>query len=422
MPQVITVENLSKKFIIRHQQQRGYTTLREAISGGIKNISRSLIHPITAQGNSLTHEEFWALRDVSFDIRQGDRVGIIGANGAGKSTILKILSRITEPTSGKVSIRGRISSLLEVGTGFHPELSGRENIYLNGAILGMSKAEIKKKFDEIVSFADVEKFLDTPVKRYSSGMYIRLAFAVAAHLEPEILIVDEVLAVGDAQFQKKCLGKMENIGNEGRTVLFVSHNITAIKTLCSTGIYLCKGQVAFNGPVEDAVDQYLSTGRLKNNKICWGDPATAPGNENIRLISISAKPGKGETLSIDSGVLIEICFYNTAANINLGITTNLMTIEGTCVFVSGTPISQHKDSQKGFYRATVEIPPHLLNAGVYKITQIFGRDQTYALYKADDIVSFEIQNTTVNNMEIRRTPGIIKPMLEWSIEYSETHI
>jgi len=418
MPPVIIVEKLSKKFIIGHQKQRSHATIRDALSGSVKSLSRKLAHPFSAQENGQTHEEFWALKDVSFNIRQGDRMGIIGANGAGKSTILKILSRITEPTSGQISIRGRVSSLLEVGTGFHPELSGRENIYLNGAILGMSKAEIKMKFDEIVSFADVERFLDTPVKRYSSGMYVRLAFAVAAHLEPEILIVDEVLAVGDAQFQKKCLGKMENIGREGRTILFVSHNITAIKTLCTTGILLDKGCVAFNGAVEKAVDQYLSANKLEKNEIFWNDIATAPGNENIRLASIVVKPLKGATITIDSGILIEICFYNAVTNINLDITTHLLTIEGFCVFASGTPLSQHNDSKKGFYTATVEIPPHLLNTGVYKITQIFGRDQLYALYKASDVVSFEIQNATERGDNKQRPPGIIRPRFNWSASHS----
>lgn len=419
MSSVITVENLSKKYIIGHQKQEGYTTLRDALTSGVKSFSEKLIHPFTVPKNDPTHEEFWALKDVNFDIRQGDRVGIIGANGAGKSTLLKILSRITEPTSGQISIRGRVSSLLEVGTGFHPELSGRENIYLNGAILGMSKTEIKKKFDEIVAFAEVEKFLDTPVKRYSSGMYVRLAFAVAAHLEPEILIVDEVLAVGDAQFQKKCLGKMEHVGKEGRTVLFVSHNIVAMKTLCNTGILLSKGQVTFNGGVEGAVDQYLGTDRLEKNEIHWDDIADAPGNENIRMISISVKPKKGDALNIESGVLIEIQFYNAVLNVNLDATMHLLTIEGVYVFASGTVLSKNNDSKKGFYTVTVEIPPHLLNAGVYKITLIFGRDQRDALYKIDDVVSFGIQNTTVCGINKQRPPGVIRPMLNWSVEHLE---
>ena len=266
MPSVISVENLSKKYIIGHQKQERYTTLRDVLADGAKRFTDKLRHPFAAPGNDLTHEEFWALKDISFDIQQGDRVGIIGRNGAGKSTLLKILSRITEPTSGKASIKGRVASLLEVGTGFHPELSGRENIFLNGAILGMNKAEIKGKFDEIVAFAEIEKFLDTPVKRYSSGMYVRLAFAVAAHLEPEILIVDEVLAVGDAQFQKKCMGKMEEVGSEGRTVLFVSHNMTSIQQLCGTGILLRDGIVHETGSIEKVIETYLSDSTLSGKE------------------------------------------------------------------------------------------------------------------------------------------------------------
>lgn len=288
MSSVITVENLSKKYIIGHQKQTGYTTLREVWTNGAKRFTHGLLHPFEAPASDPTHEEFWALRDVSFDIQQGDRVGIIGRNGAGKSTLLKILSRITEPTSGKVSIKGRVASLLEVGTGFHPELTGRENIYLNGAILGMSKAEIKNKFDEIVAFAEVEKFLDTPVKRYSSGMYVRLAFAVAAHLEPEILIVDEVLAVGDAQFQKKCLGKMQDVSSQGRTILFVSHSMAAIRNLCTNAIYLDNGRLRSIGSTEDVVSDYLKLGveaalvDLKNRK----DRA---GNGLIRFLSFQLR-------------------------------------------------------------------------------------------------------------------------------------
>jgi lipopolysaccharide transport system ATP-binding protein len=259
---VITAENLGKKYLIGHQSEReSYTALRDVIARSAKqwvSKTRQLL-----RGEQLlegdTREEFWALQDLNFEIEAGDRVGIIGRNGAGKSTLLKILSRITEPTTGRVVINGRVASLLEVGTGFHPELSGRENIYLNGAILGMSRAEIRRKFDEIVAFAGVEKFIDTPVKRYSSGMYVRLAFSVAAHLEPEILVVDEVLAVGDAEFQKKCLGKMEDVSkNEGRTVLFVSHNMPAIQSLCSSVIHLQSGAIAFQGGVSEGVANYLS--------------------------------------------------------------------------------------------------------------------------------------------------------------------
>jgi lipopolysaccharide transport system ATP-binding protein len=253
---VIRVENLGKRYIIGHQQQERYTALRDVLANQAKGIAQRFKSKSKTQ--NLKSEEFWALKDVSFEVKQGDRVGIIGRNGAGKSTLLKILSRITEPTTGRVQIKGRVASLLEVGTGFHPELTGRENIFLNGAILGMGKQEIRRKFDEIVAFAEVERFLDTPVKRYSSGMYVRLAFAVAAHLEPEILVVDEVLAVGDAQFQKKCLGKMEDVAEkEGRTVLFVSHQMAAIENLCSRTVLLKSGQLVFDADTKTTLSHYL---------------------------------------------------------------------------------------------------------------------------------------------------------------------
>ena len=265
---IISVEGLGKKYRISHQgEKQRYVALRDVIAQKLKvpfqflkrnqrseiRDQTSDLRPPTSQKSS---EDFWALKDVSFEVKRGEVVGIIGRNGAGKSTLLKVLSRITEPTEGRVTLRGRVASLLEVGTGFHPELTGRENVFLNGAILGMSRAEIRRKFDEIVAFAEVEKFLDTPVKRYSSGMYVRLAFAVAAHLEPEILIVDEVLAVGDAQFQKKCLGKMQDVAKGGRTVLFVSHNMSAVLQLTSAGIVLEKGRVIFKGGAEEAVAAY----------------------------------------------------------------------------------------------------------------------------------------------------------------------
>ena len=256
MNPIVQSERLGKRYEIRHERDRQqYVALRDVIAAAVKA-------PFTRQTNGArsrpAREDFWALRDVSFDIQPGEVVGVIGRNGAGKSTLLKILSRITEPSEGRLTLSGRVASLLEVGTGFHPELTGRENIFLNGAILGMSRAEIVRKFDEIVAFAEIERFLDTPVKRYSSGMYVRLAFAVAAHLEPEILIVDEVLAVGDAEFQKKCLGKMHEVSRGGRTVLFVSHNMGAIQTLCSRAIWLEKGAVSFDGDVNACVNRYLA--------------------------------------------------------------------------------------------------------------------------------------------------------------------
>ncbi len=249
---IIRVENLGKKYDIGNKQQERYQSLRDVITNKVKSA-------FSKPQKNTTSKEFWALKDINFDIQQGDRVGIIGRNGAGKSTLLKVLSRITEPTTGSIAIKGRIASLLEVGTGFHPELSGRENIFLNGAILGMGRKEIKSKFDEIVDFSEVEKFLDTPVKRYSSGMYVRLAFAVAAHLEPEILIVDEVLAVGDSKFQKKCLGKMGEVSSQGRTILFVSHNTTFVRNLCNKGIWLDRGQIKQTGSTTEVINSYLSS-------------------------------------------------------------------------------------------------------------------------------------------------------------------
>jgi lipopolysaccharide transport system ATP-binding protein len=304
MSTVITVENLGKKYTLHHQQREQYTALRDVIAESVKGAGRRIasvfnhspftIHP--SQGS----EDFWALKDVSFEVKQGDRIGIIGRNGAGKSTLLKILSRITEPTTGRIKIKGRVASLLEVGTGFHPELTGRENIFLNGAILGMGRVEIRKKFDEIVDFAEIEKFLDMPVKRYSSGMYVRLAFAVAAHLEPEILIVDEVLAVGDFAFQKKCLGKMEDVSiKEGRTVLFVSHNIAAIQKLCKKGMLLHDGSLRAEGGKQTVIDCYLEQEvrcphtNLSNRKDRRGSGA-------IRFISIAMQNDHDLDVSIFS--------------------------------------------------------------------------------------------------------------------------
>src|ERR1700732_1403652 len=260
---IITVENLSKKYLVGHQSgsrnPSKYTALRDVIRREIRNAARKAVDVVrgrqVVQGDEV--EEFWALKDISFEVKQGEVLGIIGRNGAGRSTLLKILSRITEPTRGRVTLRGRVASLLEVGTGFHPDLTGRENIFLNGAILGMSRVEIKRKFDEIVAFAEVEKFLDTPVKHFSSGMYVRLAFAVAAHLEPEILVVDEVLAVGDTEFQEKCLGKMKDVNRHGRTVLFVSHNMNAVMQLTSRVVVLRGGRVVFVGAPREAVEEYL---------------------------------------------------------------------------------------------------------------------------------------------------------------------
>jgi len=302
---VIRVENLAKRYVLGQQEEgSSYKTFRGAITDAAKSVGGAL-NPRAKKEARTAKGEFWALKDVSFDIKQGDRVGFIGRNGAGKSTLLKVLSRITEPTSGSIRIKGRVASLLEVGTGFHPELTGRENIFLNGAILGMSKAEIKRKFDEIVAFAEVEKFLDTPVKRYSSGMYVRLAFAVAAHLEPEILIVDEVLAVGDATFQKKCLGKMEDVGKEGRTVLFVSHNMQAIRRLCSKAVYLERGVTKEVNSVEDAIQRYSAQSSMSAFDIDLDSIRRDSGfGEKARLLRLRLAPGT----SFSYGEPLELIF------------------------------------------------------------------------------------------------------------------
>ncbi len=306
MSVAIKIENLGKKYILSHMRQERYTALRDVLAKSFKRLGRRIIS--SGSGPDPAREEFWALSDVSFEINQGDRVGIIGRNGAGKSTLLKILSRIAEPTAGRFSVKGRVASLLEVGTGFHPELTGRENIFLNGSILGMGRAEILRKFDEIVSFAEIEKFLDTPVKRYSSGMYVRLAFAVAAHLEPEILIVDEVLAVGDAQFQKKCLGKMEDVSvKEGRTVLFVSHNVGAINALCESVAFLDRGRLLRIGRASEVVEEYLTSfNDSSQHQLRDRTDRGGTGKARFTCVYLSAPDGKPlqQVLSGDDCMLV----------------------------------------------------------------------------------------------------------------------
>lgn len=314
---IISVENLGKCYRIQHEQAERYTALRDVLARKAVRLFRGQRSEAGGQGAEIGHpasEDFWALKNVSFEVREGEVVGIIGRNGAGKSTLLKILSRITEPSEGRVTLRGRVASLLEVGTGFHPELTGRENIYLNGAILGMSRAEIRRKFDEIVAFAEVERFLDTPVKRYSSGMYVRLAFAVAAHLEPEILVVDEVLAVGDAEFQKKCLGKMSEVARGGRTVLFVSHQMAAVDNLCDTGLLLESGQVVSRGVVSQVLQEYLRvTSQVAS--IALGDRKDRSGSGLLRFERFSLLDGNGhpvQALACGAEVRLELGFSNVA--------------------------------------------------------------------------------------------------------------
>lgn len=328
MAPVISVEQLGKRYLLGHKAETYHTSLRDVIASGSQRLLLKLRHPFEPSRPTESTEDFWALRDVSFEIQQGERIGIIGRNGAGKSTLLKILSRITEPTTGRAKIRGRVASLLEVGTGFHPELSGRENIFLNGAILGMSKAEIRRKFDEIVAFAEVERFLDTPVKRYSSGMYVRLAFAVAAHLEPEVLIIDEVLAVGDTQFQQKCLGKMQEVGNQGRTVLFVSHNMAAVTRLCESAIYLREGRLHKSGEVADVVRTYLrDSAKAAERQLSERKDRQGSGWARISAVDImDAEHNRTDRIMSGQHVVIRIRLASVAkgvvlknANIAIGI-------------------------------------------------------------------------------------------------------
>ena len=364
---VIKAENLGKKYLIGHQSSERYTALRDVLARSARNALHKTRQLLSGrqllEGDSV--EEFWALQDVNFEIKRGDRVGIIGRNGAGKSTLLKILSRITEPSAGRVEITGRVASLLEVGTGFHPELTGRENIFLNGAILGMTRAEIKRKFDEMVDFAGVEKFLDTPVKRYSSGMYVRLAFSVAAHLEPEILIVDEVLAVGDAEFQKKCLGKMEDVSKgEGRTVLFVSHNMSAVQSLCRRVMLIDKGNIVHNGDVLFGVRTYLEGSFQDKNSIWEGVNISADHAISILNVQVSDKDGIKDEFSNSKDLDLDIKYqvYFTVSY-QPRIVLSLFNQDGINIF----NIAEFINIMPGIFNFRLKLPGKLLSIGSYSL-------------------------------------------------------
>ncbi|VAX23718.1 Teichoic acid export ATP-binding protein TagH [hydrothermal vent metagenome] len=324
MPEAIKVENLSKRYIIFHEMQEKHDLLMEAIAAKAKDFAIKMRRPfgLTGANNDPGREEFWAIRDINFSINVGDRVGIVGRNGAGKSTLLKVLSRITKPTTGKITLHGKVSSLLEVGTGFHPELSGRENIYMNGSILGMHKNEVNRKFDAIVDFSGIEKFLDTPVKRYSSGMYVRLAFAVAAHLEPDVLLVDEVLAVGDIEFQKKCLNKMEDISNEGRTVVFVSHNMSAVAELCDKGILIDNGKIVKSGDISEVLAFYKKNVFSSEGESGIKEKPVGP----VKILSVYITDQNGKRLAYaKSGELINVIIeYQNDSNISGPVKINYM--------------------------------------------------------------------------------------------------
>jgi len=391
---VVQVENLSKRYILGEQSQQ--SSLKTALSEGMRSLQRGLIRHPRHRKAVARQDEFWALQDVSFEINQGDRVGIVGRNGAGKSTLLKILSRITEPSQGEVRLRGRVASLLEVGTGFHPELTGRENIFLNGAILGMSKVEIRRKFDEIVAFAEVERFLDTPVKRYSSGMYVRLAFAVAAHLEPEILIVDEVLAVGDTQFQSKCLGKMQDVAQDGRTVLFVSHNMAAVRQLCTSAILLQKGQLVMTGTGEQVVSRFLSNPQTQEPNI------RRISSYGIELVAITLQDADNlptQSLVFNRDYNLRITLQGHEPLMHCGVVVNVFDAVGTLV---STLCSTEEGVEPFVLRDRLEVmfdlPRLPLFPGEYRASvYIFRPNDGIAYLEAEDALSFEVHPAIIKD-------------------------
>jgi lipopolysaccharide transport system ATP-binding protein len=409
MPTAIKFENISKQYrlglvstqTLSHDLNRWFQT---SIRG--KEDPYLKIGDVNDRASKADSDYVWALRDIDFEVQQGDVLGIIGKNGAGKSTLLKILSKVTAPTTGSIKASGRIASLLEVGTGFHPEMTGRENIYMNGAIMGMTKAEITRKLDEIVDFSGVERYIDTPAKRYSSGMTVRLGFAIAAHLEPEILVVDEVLAVGDAEFQKKAIGKMQDVSKgEGRTVLFVSHNMTAVKSLCKTGIMLKNGTIDFAGEINDVVDYYLTDETVKgivNNLWTFED---APGFEKIRVKSAFVKY-EGSFIRVNTPFQMITEFWCLEEGLPINISLHLYDINGVCVFAIST---KQKPLNKGLHRAVFKIPSNLMNDGIYYVDNLFvSNSQGYFMH--EHAHSFEIIEDREASGWHGKWPGAIRPI------------
>ncbi|MBX2959489.1 MAG: ATP-binding cassette domain-containing protein [Flavobacteriales bacterium] len=415
----IKIENLSKQYrlgqvgtgTMSHDLNRWWHQIRGKENPYLK-IGES--NDRSVKGNS---EYVWALRDINLEVKKGEILGIIGKNGAGKSTLLKILSKVTSPSIGSIKTKGRLASLLEVGTGFHPEMTGRENIYMNGTIMGMNKLEITNKLEEIVDFAGVSRYLDTPVKRYSSGMTVRLGFAIAANLEPEILVVDEVLAVGDAEFQKKAIGKMQEVSKGGgRTVLFVTHNMASVKALCSSAVVLQNGLLDYIGSTNAAVENYLkkSTEAITLSKVWKTDK---PGNEHIQINEFHIKPSLGNTVTIESGLDFMFSFNNNIEDINLAIGIHLFNYEDVIVFESSIFVSQENDSKNGTYTVKGKLLPYILNAGVYRIRIIFIQNQRYSLYKNENIIQFEIEDTFFDRGKNYNTvPGICRPNLNWTFK------
>ena len=407
---MISMQGVSKSYTIAHKYE-GPGTLRDTLARRLKNAGRT------------TKETFWALRDVSLEIKSGEVVGIIGKNGAGKSTLLKILSRITEPTAGRVELYGRVGSLLEVGTGFHPELTGRENIFLNGTILGMRRPEINRFFEAIVEFAGVEKFLDTPVKRYSSGMYVRLAFAVAAHLQSEILVVDEVLAVGDAEFQQRCLGKMEEVAKGGRTVLFVSHNMQAVQALCTRAIRMHGGRVAAQGHPQSVIAEYLAGISEMGSQVRW--PAdSAPGNDDLRLTALCVHSGDGRpqgTFSSRKNLCVDIDFVTRINHPGLCIGFDLVNPDGVTLFRTYQSDLAPKDwppVRLGENRWRCVLPGGLLNGGMFYLCPKIGLHNTEWIVDLEATVRFEIildhgVSPLWNVLDNTNRPGLIAPIFNW---------
>ncbi|MDT4969332.1 MAG: lipopolysaccharide transport system ATP-binding protein [Acidobacteriota bacterium] len=422
----ISCERISKRY--RIGERESYRALRDSLASAMRAPFRRFR---SSSKRSNGHEAgadntFWALNNVSFEVRRGEVVGIIGRNGAGKSTLLKILSRITKPTSGEARIDGRVGSLLEVGTGFHPELTGRENIFLNGAILGMKKVEIKRRFDDIVAFAEIEKFVDTPVKRYSSGMYVRLAFAVAAHLEPEILLVDEVLAVGDASFQKKCLNKMQAVGEEGRAVFFVSHNMSAITRLCQRAILLDEGRVLADDLAHKVVGTYLRAGTGTMAAREWGE--NSPGNDIARLKAVRVRTQDGQitdVIDIRQSVGIEIEFEVLQSGYVLVPNYYFINEEGVCAFVASDqdPEWRRRARPVGSYVSTAWIPGNFLAEGSIAVgAGVSTMDPTTVHFYESDAVAFQVVDSLEGNSArgdyAGHVPGVVRPLLEWTTRYN----
>ena len=424
---VIKVENLSKRYRIGLKEGQP-ETLVAAMTGWLRSplANYRQLRRLSQFGEDGHDAEdiLWALKDVSFEVKQGEVVGIIGHNGAGKSTLLKILSRITEPTSGRAVINGRVSSLLEVGTGFHSDLTGRENVYLNGTILGMSKAEVERKFDEIVDFSGVEKFIDTPVKRYSSGMQVRLGFSVAAHLEPDILLVDEVLAVGDADFRRKCLNKMRNVAKEGRTVLFVSHNLVAMQALCPRAICLHSGQINEDGQTHQVVSNYLQLNASQRTEQVWDDFETGPGDDIVRLRRVCVQPEDGspsDLITLETPCKIEVEFWNRLPDAHLHITLHLYTEQQIVAFSTGSSDDPEWSGRLfpiGLFRSVCHIPGNLLNRGIYRIVLLAVQNRSSVIYRHEDVLSFEVVELGKRQGAwYGQEPGVVHPKLKWETEY-----